>query len=84
MTAMSYGIARGTATTAPDFHKEDPSAQDVIDALRIALAAHKDDPAEVARIVSVLVEYAPETDSNRGIDLLLHLITQSVLKASVA
>lgn len=63
----------------------DPSAataQDVIDALRMALMAQKD-PAEALKIVNLLVEYAPETDTNRGIDLLLHLITSAALKVSL-
>jgi len=34
--------------TNPDFHEEDPTAQDVIDALRFVLTA-QEDPAEVAR-----------------------------------
>lgn len=66
-----------------DFIAEEATAQDVIDALRMALMAQKD-PAEVVKIVNVLVEFAPETDSNRGIDLLLHLITESALKVSLA
>jgi len=61
---------------------DDATAQDVIDALRLALMAQKD-PAEAIKIVNCLIEFAPETDSNRGIDLLLRLISQSTLKVSM-
>lgn len=66
--------------TMPD--EQDPTAQDVIDALRIALMAQKD-PAEAIKIVNMLVEFAPETSSNRGIDLLLTLISEASLKVSM-
>lgn len=65
-----------------EFEVEDTTAQDVIDALRMALMAQKE-PAEVVKIVKLLVEYAPETDGNRGIDLLLHLIVESSLKVAL-
>jgi hypothetical protein len=68
--------------TGPDFHEEDPTAQDVIDALRIALMAQKD-PTEVVKIVNCLLEFAPETDCSRGVGLLLHLITESALKVAL-
>lgn len=61
---------------------EDPTAQDVIDALRMALMAQKD-PAEVVKIVNCLIEFAPETESSRGIDLLLRLISEASLKVSL-
>ena len=61
----------------------DATAQDVIDALRMALMAQKE-PAKALAIVNVLIEYAPETHSSRGIDLLLHLITSAALKVEVA
>lgn len=61
---------------------EDPMAQDVIDALRLALMAQKD-PAEVVKIVSCLVEFAPETESSRGIDLLMRLIAEATLTVSL-
>lgn len=62
---------------------EGPTAQDVIDALRLALMVQKD-PAEALKIVDCLLEFAPETDSNRGIDLLLRLLAESALKVSLA
>lgn len=62
---------------------EDATAQDVIDALRIVLLAQKD-PARALPVVEMLIEQAPETDSSRGIDLLLHLITEASLKVEVA
>lgn len=65
-----------------DMLDEDPTAQDVIDALRIALMAQKD-PAEAIKIVNMLVDFAPETNSNRGIDLLLRLISEASLKVSM-
>jgi hypothetical protein len=61
---------------------EDPTAQDVIDALRVALMAQKD-PAKALAVVNMLVEFAPETDSGRGIDLLLRLISEASLKVEL-
>jgi hypothetical protein len=61
---------------------EDPTAQDVIDAMRILTLAQKE-PAEIARIVECLLEFAPETEGSRGIDLLMRLISEATLKASV-
>jgi hypothetical protein len=58
------------------------TAQDVIDAMRTALMA-QEDPAEVHKIVECLLEFAPETTSSRGIDLLLRLIAESSLKVSI-
>lgn len=58
---------------------EDPTAQDVIDAMRIAVLA-QDDPAKAFGIVKELLEYAPDTMSNRGIDLLLRLVSEAKMK----
>jgi hypothetical protein len=63
--------------------EDDPTAQDVIDALRIAVMA-QDDPAKAFPVVKMLVELAPETDSNRGIELLLRLIAEASLKVEMA
>lgn len=54
---------------------EDATAQDVIDALRLALMS-QDDPTRAAALTRSLLELAPETNGNRGIDLLLHLIAE--------
>lgn len=62
-----------------DFHSEDPTAQDVIDALRFAFIGQRD-PSVRAKIADALLEYAPETDSSRGIQLILHLLTNGALK----
>jgi hypothetical protein len=61
---------------------EDPTAQDVIDAMRVAVTAQKD-PAKAMPVVECLLEFAPDTDSGRGIDLLLRLITEATLKVEV-
>jgi hypothetical protein len=61
---------------------ENPTAQDVIDALRLVAMAQKD-PAEVVKLLDVFLELAPETDSSRGIDLLLRLISEASLKVSL-
>lgn len=50
----------------------------------LATSVTSQDPAEQANIVGCLVEIAPETDSDRGIDLLLNLISDATLKVSVA
>lgn len=62
---------------------EDPTAQDVIDAMRIAVLG-QDDPAKAFGVVKELLGYAPETDSNRGIDLLLRLVSEAKLKFEMA
>jgi hypothetical protein len=61
---------------------EDATAQDVIDALRIALMAQKE-PAEALKVVGLLLEFAPDTDTSRGIDLLLRLISEASLKVAL-
>ena len=60
----------------------DPTAQDVIDALRIAFMAQSDD-AEVAKLARALVDFAPETDNDRGIQFLLELIAEGNIKVSL-
>lgn len=61
---------------------EDPTAQDVIDALRIAVLA-QDDPVKVERLVRCLIEFAPETDRVRGMGLLMRLLSEATLAVSV-
>lgn len=68
--------------TMNDFHSQDPTAQDVIDALRLALMS-QDDPVEIEKVARCLVDLAPETESNGGIDLLRHLISTLDLKVAV-
>lgn len=60
----------------------DLSAQDVIDALRLALVA-QNDPAEVVKIVDVMLEFAPPTDGSRGVTVLMGLIAESSLKVAM-
>lgn len=62
--------------------EKDPTAQDVVDALRFALMAQKE-PAEALRLVSAVLEFAPETDSDRGIQLLVEMITDGSLKVAL-
>lgn len=61
---------------------EDPTAQDVIDAMRIAVMA-QNDSAKAMAVVKCLIEFAPETSSSRGIDLLLRLISEASLKVEM-
>lgn len=61
---------------------DDPVAQDVIDALRV-IAMAQDNDLEFAKVARRLVEYAPDTNSNRGMDLLMRLISEAILKAEV-
>jgi hypothetical protein len=68
-----------TEPTARYDWAEDPTAQDVIDAMRIAVMA-QDDPGKLAGVVKCLIEFAPETDSSRGIDLLIRLVSEATLK----
>lgn len=63
---------------------EQATAQDVIDALRLAVMAQKEDPERIAALTEMMLEFAPETDSNRGIDLLLSLIAEGSLKVEAA
>ena len=60
----------------------DPTAQDVIDALRLALMAQKD-PDRAITLANALIEMAPEADSNRGVDLLIELIVEGSLKVEL-
>jgi hypothetical protein len=56
--------------------------QDVVDALRFALTA-QDDPAESLKIVAALLECAPETESDRGIALLMDMIVRGSMKVAL-
>jgi hypothetical protein len=49
------------------------TAQDVIDALRLAFMAQTD-PERLEALTRMMLELAPETDSNRGVQLLIDLI----------
>lgn len=60
----------------------DPTAQDVIDALRFVKMAQSDD-AEIIKMLDVLLDLAPETDSDRGIQLVLELLTEGSLKVAL-
>jgi hypothetical protein len=71
----------GTAKDRYDW-ADDPTAQDVIDALRLLITAQQD-PAKVDRLLRCLLEFAPDTDSSRGIDLLLRLLAEGTLRAEV-
>jgi hypothetical protein len=66
---------------SPD-RAEQPSAQDVIDALRMALLA-QDDPQRALPLVEALVEMAPETQSDRGVQMLIELIAEGSLKVEL-
>lgn len=57
-------------------------AQDVIDALRLAFMA-QDDEAKRAKLTNALLNLAPETDSNRGVQLLIDLIAEGSLIVEV-
>lgn len=65
-----------------DFDPETATAQDVIDALRFALMAQKD-PAERLRLIDALLEFAPETYDNRGVDFVVRLIAEGSLKVAL-
>jgi hypothetical protein len=54
-------------------------AQDVIDALRLAYMA-QEDATKLAALTEAMLDFAPETDSNRGIQLLLDLIVEGSLR----
>lgn len=58
---------------------EDATAQDVIDALRLVLMGQQD-PEEAQALVRMLLEFAPETDSNRGVELVTSLIAEGSLR----
>ncbi len=62
---------------------EDATAQDVIDALRLVLMSQKA-PEEAATLVEMLLEFAPGTDSNRGIELVMSLIAEGSLRVEAA
>lgn len=62
--------------------EDDPTAQDVIDAMRFVTTAQKD-PAELHKIFLTLLEWAPETDSNRGIELIMRLLLEASLKVTL-
>jgi hypothetical protein len=61
---------------------EDPTGQDVIDALRVLVTTQRD-PAQVDRLVRCLLEFAPESESSRGFDLLGRLLAEGTLRAVV-
>lgn len=82
MTENAQNVAQRDVQFAP-YDNEQITAQDVIDAMRLALMGQKD-WAEKARLVSVLIELAPETDSNRGMALLLRLISEATFSVEAS
>ena len=54
---------------------EETTAQDVVDALRFLRMAQKD-PGEFTRLVDCLLEFAPETDGNRGLSMIVDMICE--------
>lgn len=67
-----------------DVHEpyDDPTAQDVIDAMRLAFMAQSND-AEVAKLARALLEFAPETDSDRGVQFLIRMIAEGSLRVEL-
>lgn len=65
-----------------DFEQEEATAQDVVDALRFSLMAQKD-AGERLKLVDALLEFAPETDNERGISMVLRLIAEGSLKVAL-
>lgn len=63
--------------------EDDPTAQDVIDALRFVSMAQKS-PGEMMKLLNALLEMAPETDGDRGIKLITDLIVEGSLKVEMA
>jgi hypothetical protein len=61
---------------------DDATAQDVVDALRLLLMSQQD-KFEAMKLVTAMLEFAPETDSNRGVDLILRLLAEGSLKAAL-
>ena len=60
----------------------DPTAQDVIDALRFVLMGQKDS-AEIVKLVRALVDLAPDSLNDRGVALLMNLICEGSLKVAL-
>ena len=65
-----------------DFEPSEATAQDVIDAMRFSLMAQTD-PSERLKIVDALLEFAPETDNDRGVAFVLRLIAEGSLKVAL-
>lgn len=60
----------------------DPTAQDVVDALRV-LARAQPDHTKFGRLAVELIDWEPETDNTRGMDLVLRLIAETVVKVEL-
>lgn len=58
------------------------TSQDVIDALRFALMAQKDD-REIVKLLEALIEWAPDTNGDRGVSMVLRLIAEGSLKVAM-
>ena len=61
---------------------EDTTAQDVVDALRFLLMAQKD-PGEAVKLTEAMLEFAPETNNDRGLALIVRLIAEGSLKTAL-
>lgn len=61
---------------------DDATAQDVVDALRFLRMAQKDS-AEFTRLVDCLLDFAPETDGNSGLTMIVDMICEGSLKATL-
>lgn len=62
--------------------REDVTAQDVIDAIRFIFEAQKDG-IQRANLVDALLEFAPETDGDGGIQLTLLLLAEGSLRVEL-
>jgi hypothetical protein len=61
---------------------DNPTAQDVIDAMRFVLMA-QDDPEERLKLIDRLLEWAPETDGNKGVELIYESLAEGVFAVEV-
>jgi hypothetical protein len=60
---------------------ERETAQDVVDAIRFALV--NQNAVDGMRVVELLLQFAPEPENDRGLDLLRRLLAEGVLKVQV-
>lgn len=79
------GVVHTLAASCEDFDaykEEHVTAQVVVDAIRFLLMA-QDDGAKALRIVKELLEWAPATDNDRGIALIMRMLSEGSLKAEM-
>lgn len=68
----------------PQINLDETTAEDVVEALRLALMQKGPNSEEALKLVRLLLDYAPDSASSRGLDLLTALILEGAISVAIA